>query len=503
MHQSQQERQPIPTKDASKWRLNENYTFVKDLGAGGYASVCLARSKKQNSLVAVKRVTKALDTEARAKYCLREVEIMGKVVHKNIVKLYDVFCTSDENDTDVYVVMENCPLDLRKLLKSSLTLLPIQLKKLMYDILIGLNYLHTAGIVHRDIKPSNLLVNADCDVKICDFGLARSLRQRDEDTLDTKPPSAGITPNFGRSQTEDTVHEPGEDDKIPDEVDMQTNGNSKVTLHGAFSVSMGRPHTKYTPLIQSAKKANYERLHKFGCATEGIICQKIWRNQTDLHVPNISQFAKTLSSAKVRVSTKCTASKRDWTTHVATRWYRAPEVILLHDTYNCAMDIWGAGCVFAELLQMLEPGKPRLPLFPGTSCYPLSPALNSAGSTSTFSDQDQLIMICKVLGTPSQSDIAFLTDASAQYHVKMLPRCERVDWKTLLPTAPAEALDLLDQMLTFNPDKRITANEALGHRYFEDVRSIPLEATSDPSIFDLDCNIDCITTMLKLCEINK
>ena len=65
------------------------------------------------------------------------------------------------------------------------------------------------------------------------------------------------------------------------------------------------------------------------------------------------------------------------TQHVVTRWYRAPEVILMSDFYSFAIDIWSVGCIFAELLNMMktnvEDYQDRQPLFPGTSCYPLSP----------------------------------------------------------------------------------------------------------------------------------
>ena len=112
-------------------------------------------------------------------------------------------------------------------------------------------------------------------------------------------------------------------------------------------------------------------------------------------------------------------------------------------------------------------------------------------------------MICKLLGTPSESDIAFLTDASARYHVKLVSKYDRVDWHSLFPAAPPEALELLREMLVFNPDKRVTANEALAHRFFEEVRSLSLEAKSNPSIFDLDSTTDYITTMLEICGLSK
>ena len=70
--------------------------------------------------------------------------------------------------------------------------------------------------------------------------------------------------------------------------------------------------------------------------------------------------------------------KRELTGHVVTRWYRAPEIILLEKDYGQAIDIWAVGCIFAELLGMMKENAPtfmdRKPLFPGKSCFPLSPS---------------------------------------------------------------------------------------------------------------------------------
>ena len=69
--------------------------------------------------------------------------------------------------------------------------------------------------------------------------------------------------------------------------------------------------------------------------------------------------------------------KRELTGHVVTRWYRAPEVILLEKGYTAAIDVWSVGCILAELLEMIKENSPtyldRSPLFPGTCCFPLSP----------------------------------------------------------------------------------------------------------------------------------
>lgn len=111
--------------------------------------------------------------------------------------------------------------------------------------------------------------------------------------------------------------------------------------------------------------------------------------------------------------------KRELTGHVVTRWYRAPEIILLEKDYGPAIDIWAVGCIFAELLGMMKENAPtfmdRQPLFPGKSCFPLSPAKNPTEQRQgfPFSNQDQLAMIFQVIGTPTESDKSFVTDQKA------------------------------------------------------------------------------------------
>lgn len=76
---------------------------------------------------------------------------------------------------EVYLVLRKCDMDLKKLIKSGKHLDELQVKGIVYDILCGLNYLHKGKIIHRDLKPGNILVNDDCSIQICDFGLARSM----------------------------------------------------------------------------------------------------------------------------------------------------------------------------------------------------------------------------------------------------------------------------------------------------------------------------------------
>ena len=91
-----------------------------------------------------------------------------------MIKLYDILEPEDPvNFNDLYLVFEAAPSDLRKVIRSNFFLTERHIKTIMYNLLCGLKYIHSANIVHRDIKPGNVLVNQDCTAKICDLGLAR------------------------------------------------------------------------------------------------------------------------------------------------------------------------------------------------------------------------------------------------------------------------------------------------------------------------------------------
>ena len=79
----------------------------------------------------------------------------------------------EEDINDLYLVTEFVDTDLYKLLNSAQFLTTDHIKTFMHQILLGLKYLHSSNIIHRDIKPANVLLNEDCTLKICDFGLSR------------------------------------------------------------------------------------------------------------------------------------------------------------------------------------------------------------------------------------------------------------------------------------------------------------------------------------------
>jgi p38 MAP kinase len=212
----------------------------------------------------------------------------------------------------------------------------------LYQILRGLKYVHSAGVIHRDLKPSNILINENCDLKICDFGLAR---------------------------------------------------------------------------IQDPQMTGY----------------------------------------------------------VSTRYYRAPEIMLTWQKYDIEVDIWSAGCIFAEMIE----GKP---LFPGKDHV------------------HQFSIITELLGSPPDDVIDTIASENTLKFVVSLPKREPVPLSERFENVEPEAVDLLEKMLVFDPKKRITAAEALSHPYlapYHDPTDEPVAAEKfDWSFNDADLPIDTWRVMM-------
>jgi len=171
---------------------------------------------------------------------------------------------------------------------------------------------------------------------------------------------------------------------------------------------------------------------------------------------------------------------RQLTKHVVTRWYRAPELILIQP-YTSAVDIWSLGCILAELLSMQEGNVPgyqdRKPLFPGGTCYPLS---GEGDNVKADERLDQLRVIFDVIGTPAPEDIE--ADGKANDYIKSLPKTKGKPLESVYPEADPLAIDLLKKMLQFNPKMRLTAEEALDHEFLKAVRRKELEQTAEGAL---------------------
>lgn len=125
-------------------------------------------------LVAIKKLTRPLQSTIHAKRAYREIRLLKHMNHENVIGLFDLFTSSVsfQDFNEVYLVTHYMPVDLNKVIKAQ-RLSDEQIQFIVYQILRGLKYIHSAGIIHRDLKPSNLIVTEDCDLRIADFGLAR------------------------------------------------------------------------------------------------------------------------------------------------------------------------------------------------------------------------------------------------------------------------------------------------------------------------------------------
>ena len=287
--------------------------------------------------VAVKRIS-PFDHQMFCLRTLREIRLLRHFHHENIISILDILQPDSlETFTEVHLVQELMETDMHRVIRTQ-DLSNDHFQYFVYQILRGLKALHSAGVLHRDLKPSNLLLNANCDLKICDFGLARSAEQPEPD------------------------------------------------------------------------------------------------------------------------------SKAFMTEYVATRWYRAPEIMLSFKEYTKAVDLWSVGCIFAEMLN-------ARPLFPGRDYH------------------HQLSLILEVLGTPSMDVFYAITSSRSRDYIRSLPFCQRADFATLFPRAEPMALDLLERLFTFSPRKRITVEEALAHPYLEpyhDPSDEPNAPPLSPGFFDAD-----------------
>ncbi|KAJ7600919.1 mitogen activated protein kinase-like protein [Mycena floridula] len=319
------------------------YTPLSLIGEGAYGVVCSAVHVASGRKVAIKRIS-PFDHSMFALRTLREIKLLRHFNntgyhHENIIAILDILRPPNlEEFKEVYLVQELMETDLHRVIRTQ-ELSDDHCQYFLYQTLRALKALHSADVLHRDLKPSNLLLNANCDLKLCDFGLARS-----------------------------TKHSNGGD------------GNSFMTEY------------------------------------------------------------------------------------VATRWYRAPEVMLTFKQYTKAIDVWSVGCVLAEMLS----GKP---LFPGRDYH------------------HQLSIILDLLGTPSIDDFYAISSARSREYIRALPFRKRVSFAKLFPTANPLALDLLDKLLAFSPKGRIEVEEALRHPYlapYHDPQDEPTALPLPPAFFDFE-----------------
>ncbi|CAE6395957.1 unnamed protein product [Rhizoctonia solani] len=354
-----------PAKDASKskhthaasqsqstprkvrFNVGTQYQVLDVVGEGAYGIVCSALHRPTGRKVAIKKIA-PFDHSMFCLRTLRELKLLKFLseagVSENIISILDIIKPpSLDAFKEVYLIQELMETDMHRVIRTQ-DLSDDHAQYFIYQTLRALKALHSADVIHRDLKPSNLLLNANCDLKVCDFGLARSVR--------TAEPSGTET----------------------------------------------------------------------GFMTE----------------------------------------------YVATRWYRAPEIMLTFKQYTKAIDVWSVGCILAEMLS----GKP---LFPGRDYH------------------HQLTLILDVLGTPTLDEFYAITTRRSRDYIRALPFRKRRPFAQLFPNASPLAVDFLTKTLTFDPKKRITVEDALCHPYLEayhDPDDEPVAPPLDPDFFEFDLHKD-------------
>ncbi|CAD8075158.1 unnamed protein product [Paramecium sonneborni] len=164
--------------------LDQRYMPIDIIGQGAYGCVIQAIDKLTNKPVAIKKIERTFNHRLFAKRTLRELKILRLIRHDNVVDLKQVLLPpSREEFEDVYMVMDLLEADLSQVIKSDSVLNDDHMRLFIYQVLRGLKYLHSAGILHRDLKPRNLLLNRSCDVKICDFGLGRAIAEKIQNNI--------------------------------------------------------------------------------------------------------------------------------------------------------------------------------------------------------------------------------------------------------------------------------------------------------------------------------
>ena len=329
--------------------ISERYRPVEFIGSGAYGSVITAidTGREEKREVAIKKLKNISDI-FDLKRVLREILIMKYAEHENIVPLYDVIFHYNTNKEekkicDVYLVMEKLDGDLQKIIVSKQELSDEHYQFILFQILRALLYLHSANIIHRDFKPSNVLINEDCTVKLCDFGMSRGLKETSE------------------------------------------------------------------------------------------------QNNAQL------------------------------TEYVVTRFYRAPEIMLSSHHYSKKIDVWSVGCTFAELIS-------KKILFPGQNYV------------------KQIELIIELLGSPAKEDLEFISNSSAKNFVMELKNKPKIDFNKMFKYSNKNAINLLEKMIVFNPNKRISIEEALQHKYLQAIsEGIENPIFSGTIDFEFDYNKD-ITT---------
>ncbi|KAJ9135785.1 hypothetical protein P3X46_032924 [Hevea brasiliensis] len=150
------------------------YEIQEVIGKGSYGVVASAIDTHTGEKVAIKKMNNIFEHVSDATRILREIKLLRLLRHPDIVEIKHIMLPPSPREfKDIYVVFELMESDLHQVIKLNDDLTPEHHQFFLYQLLRALKYIHSAHVFHRDLKPKNILANADCKLKLCDFGLAR------------------------------------------------------------------------------------------------------------------------------------------------------------------------------------------------------------------------------------------------------------------------------------------------------------------------------------------
>ncbi|CAM6098049.1 unnamed protein product [Calypogeia fissa] len=164
----------VETEFFTEYGEANRYQIQEVIGKGSYGVVCSAIDTHTGEKVAIKKINDIFEHVSDATRILREIKLLRLLRHPDIVEVKHIMVPPSRREfKDIYVVFELMESDLHQVIKANDDLTPEHYQFFLYQLLRALKYIHTANVFHRDLKPKNVLANADCKLKICDFGLAR------------------------------------------------------------------------------------------------------------------------------------------------------------------------------------------------------------------------------------------------------------------------------------------------------------------------------------------
>ena len=301
---------------------------------------------------------------------MREVAILRHLIkNQNCTALID-FDATFIDFSEIYLVLSASEADLSQIIRSGQALSDAHLQYFAAQLLRGVRYMHGANIIHRDLKPGNLLVNADCALFICDFGLARAFAG----PVATPPAHS------------DEPHQDGSTPQL-EAPSPRPEGGKALVADSCDSAAVTDP----SPAMPESPESPLNGRKRTGSG------EPTTQNTDPKTPPAVPAEGSTRRPSRIRTA-RLDFPGGPVTEYVSTRWYRAPEIMLgFKDGYGPEIDMWSVGCILAELAS----GRP---LFDGKDYV------------------DQIARIHKVLGAPQQSVLDSISSDRAKVYVDSLPK---------------------------------------------------------------------------------